>query len=483
MKRIAIIGGGISGLSAAFALEEKRRVGVPLEYTLYEATSRLGGVIDTQRIDGCLVEAGPDSFLTEKPWAMDLARQLGLDDQLIGSNDPDRKTYILVKGRLIPIPDGLMFMVPTKILPVVFSPMFSLQTKLQMAMEWFHPPHRAASDESVASLVERHYGTEMVDRLADPLLSGVYGGQARYLSVRAVLPRFADMEAKHGSLGRAMVSARVQMAKHNPAQPKPLFTSMKDGMQQLADAVLARIPASERRTNSPVESLRRGDGQWLVAARGLTDKFDAVILAAPAPATGALLQSVSPTLSSELCDIAYTSSVTINVIYDSSVRASLPPGFGYLVPRSEGKQTLAATFVHNKFPHRVPAGRALLRCFIGGENCEAVLRSSDDAIIGIVRDELRQVLGIKAEPRAALVSRWHRAMAQYGVGHLERLERIERGLRELPGLGISGNGYRGIGVSDCVRSGTEAANRVLTDLGLSAQKGESQLEAQPSYGR
>src|ERR1022692_3705868 len=198
MKRIAIIGGGISGLSAAYTLEEKRQSGTPVQYVLYESSPRLGGVLVTDHVDGCILEAGPDSFLTEKPWAADLCRKIGLGDQLIGSNDADRKTYILVKGRLVAIHDGLMFMGPTKITPTVLSPLFSARAKMRMAREWFHPPRKADADETVASFVERHYGSEMVDRLADPLLSGVYGGEAANLSVRAVLPRFAEMERTHG---------------------------------------------------------------------------------------------------------------------------------------------------------------------------------------------------------------------------------------------------------------------------------------------
>src|SRR5579863_9214949 len=256
MKRIAIIGGGISGLSAAFTLEKQRRAGASLEYVVYESTPRLGGVLVTERVDGCLVEAGPDSFLTEKPWASDLCRELGLSDELIGSNDADRKTYIVAKGRLALIPDGLMFMVPTKIMPTVMSPLFSVRTKLRMAGEWFHPPRRADADETVAAFVERHYGPEMVDRLADPLLSGVYGGEASQLSVRAVLPRFAEMEASHGSLGRAMLAARKRMPQSSKAPPRPLFTSLKDGMQQLVDAVLSRLPSSALRTNTPVQAIQ-----------------------------------------------------------------------------------------------------------------------------------------------------------------------------------------------------------------------------------
>jgi oxygen-dependent protoporphyrinogen oxidase len=288
MKRIAIIGGGISGLSAAFALEKHRRAGASLEYTLFESSPRLGGVLVTERVDGCLVEAGPDSFLTEKPWASDLCREVELGDQLIGSNDADRKTYILVKGKLVVIPDGLMFMVPTKITPTVLSPLFSAQAKIRMAREWFHPPRKAEADETVASFVERHYGPEMVDRLADPLLSGVYGGEASQLSVRAVLPRFAEMEAKYGSLGRAMLAARKKMAKASNAPARPLFTSLKDGMQQLVDAVVARLPASVLQTSVPVQRVQRQNGGWVVSAGYASDEFDALIVATPAQAAAEL---------------------------------------------------------------------------------------------------------------------------------------------------------------------------------------------------
>src|SRR5213082_204087 len=237
MKRIAIIGGGISGLTAAYRLEQKRAQGMPLEYLLFESSPRFGGVIASERIDDCIVEVGPDSFLSEKARAADLCRELGLGDQLIGSNDAERKTYILLKGRLVPIPDGLMFMVPTRILPVVFSRLFSLVTKFRMAQESFHSPASSSKDESVAKFVERHYGSELVERLADPLLSGVYGGDSSQLSVRAVLPRFAEMEASHGSLGRAMLAGRKKIAHPSSGSPRPLFTSLKDGMHQMTNAL------------------------------------------------------------------------------------------------------------------------------------------------------------------------------------------------------------------------------------------------------
>jgi len=470
MKRVAIIGGGISGLSAAFTLEEKRRSGVPVEYVLYESAPRLGGVLVTDHVDGCLVEAGPDSFITEKPWAADLCRKIGLGDQLIGSNDADRKTYIVLRkknrNQLVVMPDGLMFMVPTKILPTVLSPLFSLRTKMRMASEWFHPPHKASADETVAQMVERHYGPEMVDLLADPLLSGVYGGEATELSVRAVLPRFADMESKHGSLGRAMLDARRKMGNAAKTAPRPLFTSLKEGMQQMVDALLARLDRAALRPSSSVQSLIPQDDGWTVAAGYESDHFDAVIIAAPAHAAAAVLQSTNEILARELAAINYSSSITVTLAYDESVRRSLPPGFGFLVPRSARHRMLAATFVHNKFPHRAPDNRALVRCFLGGARDEQILDSAEDQILAIVRDELRQIISLNAEPLFTRVYKWKSAMAQYSVGHLERLERIQSLCQELPGLGLAGNGFNGIGVPDCVRSGAEAAGKVLTGMGV-----------------
>jgi oxygen-dependent protoporphyrinogen oxidase len=470
MKRIAIIGGGISGLSAAFALEKQRSAGLPIWYELFESSPRLGGVLATDEVDGCQIEAGPDSFLTEKPWASDLCRELGLGDQLVGSNDADRKTYILVKGRLVEIPDGLMFMVPTKIMPTLLSPLFSVSTKVKMAREWFHPPRKAEGDETVASLVERHYGPEMVDRLADPLLSGVYGGEATQLSVRAVLPRFAEMEAKYGSLGRAMLAARKKAPQVAKGAVRPLFTSLRGGMQQMVDAIVGRLPASVLHIETPVQSIQQQDGGWLVSAGLHSDHFDAVVIAVPTRVASSLIRMTIPELATELDGVDYTSSVTVNLAYDGSVRSALPPGFGFLVPRSEGKRMMAATFVHNKFPHRASPQRALLRCFIGGVRNEWVLQASEEEIVGVVREELRQMIGLNTDPLFTRIYRWKGAMAQYRVGHLERLQRIDQLLTGLPGLALAGNGYRGIGVPDCVRSGAEGSRKCLAAVGLEAEK-------------
>lgn len=454
-------------MSAAFALEKQRLDGAPLEIVLYEASTRLGGVIKTERIDDCVLEAGPDSFLTEKPWAEELCRGLGLEAELVSSNDAERKTYMVVEGRLTPIPDGLMFMVPTRLAPAFFSPLFSWPTKIRILREWFYRPGGGnAGDCTVAEFVERHYGREMVERVADPLLAGVYGGSADELSVNSVLSRFVDMEARYGSLGRALVSARKR---NSASSPRPLFTSLRGGMQQMVGALIAKIPQTSCRLGAPIEAVRRESGKWLVVSVDKrTQEFDAAIVATPAYSAAALLSN-SPDLANELLAIPYSSSVTAVLIYDKEARAALPPGFGFLVPRVERRRLLAATFVHNKFPHRAPADRAVIRCFLGGSRDQGVLESPHHQIQEQVCEELKEILGITAKPLCVRIHKWRRAMAQYVVGHSARVKRIGELLAETPGLALAGNAFSGIGVPDCVRSGSEAAAKVLGELGISRQ--------------
>lgn len=466
MKRVAIIGGGIAGLSAAFYLEQAKRAGAALEYVLFESSDRLGGVLRTERVDDCLVEAGPDSFLTEKPWAAELCREVGLGEQLLGSNDRLRRTWILVNRRLRPMPDGLQFMVPTRTWPIVFSRLFTARTKLHMAGELFAPARSSATDESAAALVERHFGREVVERLASPLLAGVYGGDAERLSARAVLPRFAEMEAGSGSLIRGMLAARRKRA-GSPRQP--LFTSLKDGMRQLVDAVAARLPSAALRTAMPVTQLRREGERWRVTpASGSAEAFDFAVLALPAFRASELLEPASPALASLLRQIPYNNAMTLTLGFDAeSLRPTQRPrfanGHGFLVPRSEGRCLLACTYVHNKFPHRAPEGRLLLRAFLDDRH-RSLAGLGDEETVQAVRLELRSILGLHAEPRFARLYRWPTAMAQYEVGHLDRLAEIERLRAGLPGLSLIGNAYRGIGVPDCIRSGRDAAAEITRSL-------------------
>jgi protoporphyrinogen/coproporphyrinogen III oxidase len=490
--RTAIIGGGIAGLSAAYELEKARGSGAPVEYTLFESRERLGGSLASEIVDGVVLERGPDSFLSEKPAGAELCRELGLADALTPSNDANRKTYIVVRNRLVPLPDGLMFMVPTKLIPTALSGLFSPATKVRMALELLHPPRPSEQDESVASLVKRHFGAEAVDRLADPLLSGIYGGDATQLSARTVLSKMVEMEAKYGSLTRGMLAAHRQMrakmaeAKRNgtggasqggPAKavgPRTIFTTLRGGMQQLVDALESKLDPAWIRKSTQVKELQRSGDGWRVITGDSSGLYDAVIMASPAWAAGVLLGGVDPPLGEELGGIPYSSSITVNLVYDEAKLGPLPDGFGFLVPAVEGRAMLACTFVHRKFPGRTPKGKAVLRAFLGGTKNESLLNESDPVLVATVKRELSEILGarvagIQIEPEATQVSRWRRAMAQYAVGHQDRIKRITARVAELPGLRLAGNAYDGIGIPDCIRTGRKAAKELVESSQLTVR--------------
>ncbi len=483
--RTAIVGGGIAGLAAAYELQKARTAGAEVEYTLFEARKRFGGSLASEIVNGSVIERGPDSFLTEKPATAELCRELGLGAELIPSNDADRKTYIVVRNRLVPLPDGLMFLVPTKLVPTALTRLFSIPTKVRMGLELLHPPRpKGDEDESVAALVERHFGAEAVDRLADPLLSGIYGGDSAQLSARTVLPRLVEMEAEYGSLTRGMLAAHRKMrakvkaaaqrngnavsAAQNEQRPanRTIFTSMRGGMQQLVDALVERLDPGSARLATPVSGLEKVAEGWLVRAGDAVELYDSVIVASPAWAAGVLLDQVDARLAEELGAIPYSSSVTINLVYDESKLGRLPDGFGFLVPASEGRAMLACTFVHRKFLGRTKQGKAVLRAFLGGARNEALLAEADDALVATVRRELSEILGEKtvpqdSEPEFTQVARWRRAMAQYAVGHQQRRQRIGELQAAHPGLHLVGNAYDGIGISDCIRLGRKAAKDLL----------------------
>jgi oxygen-dependent protoporphyrinogen oxidase len=420
---------------------------------------------------------------SEKTAAAELCRELGLGSELIPSNDVARKTYILVKNRLVPLPDGLMFLIPTKLIPTALTRLFSIPTKLRMGLELLHPPRPSSEDESVAALVARHFGNEAVDRLADPLLSGIYGGDAAQLSARTVLPRLVEMEAEYGSLTRGMLAGHRKMrakaeqaAKQNEATgnnghgasngrpaARSIFTSLRGGMQQFVDALVGRLNPDSIRCSTPVVSLSKDAHGWLIEAGGTSDLYDAVILASPAWAAGVLLGSVDPVLGEQLGGIPYSSSITVNLVYDEARLGSLPDGFGFLVPASEGRAMLACTFVHRKFLGRTPPGKAVLRAFLGGMKNEALLIEPDAKLVQTVRRELKEILGIETAPEHTQVSRWRRAMAQYAVGHQERVKRIGERVAALQGLRLVGNAYDGIGIPDCIRLGRVAARELLAE--------------------
>jgi oxygen-dependent protoporphyrinogen oxidase len=426
--------------------------------TLIERQARLGGVIDTERIQGCVLEAGPDSFISQKPWALDLIRELGLRDDVIGSNDHLRKTYVVKRGRLVPLPDGLMLMIPTKILPLLRTPLLGFGTKLRMGLEWFRRPAASAlQDQSVADFIVRHYGQQAVDYLAEPLLAGVYGGDPDRLSVTSVLPRFADLEQKYGSLTRGVLHERRKTAKQ--AKGMPLFQTLKGGLGQLVEALAAQTRPAPEVIHGTAEALEPQPAGYRVRVNGGWLEADHVVLALPAYEAGALLGPVNAELAELLNAIPYSDSITISLGYERAGFRHPLNGFGFLVPKKERKLLVACTWVGTKFSHRVAEDRAVLRCFAGGEDAGA-LRLSDEDLVGSVRGELQAIMGVTETPVFTHVARWPRSMAQYTVGHAGRIGEIESRVAGLGGVHLAGNAYHGIGIPDCVRMGKQAAEAI-----------------------
>ena len=460
MKRIAIVGGGISGLSAAYYLAKAGH-----DCTLIEAQPRLGGVIQTEQVDGCVIEGGPDSFIAQKPWAMDLIRELGIEDQVIGSNDHLRKTFVLRGGRLIPLPDGVQFMAPTKLMPMVTTPLLGFRAKAKMAMEWFRRPVEVSRDRSVAEFVKEHYGSEVNEYLAQPMLAGVYGGSPEKLSVNSVLPRFVELEKRYGSVGRGLLRAmsRSQSGKiaGGPnSGPRSLFLSLRGGMQQLTDTLSGRLEGRVRVVTAAVNTIAGKSGAFQLKAGGDTISADEVVLATRAYQAAELLQQIDSRLADLLAGIPYTSSVTVNLLYPRPPFEHKLEGFGFLIPRAEQRLLTACTWVNTKFPHRTTADRAVLRSFLSGREAEQASSSTDAEVADQAHQELSQLMHFRTEPATQRVHRWERAMAQYEVGHQKRIEEVESRLASLPGLHLSGNAFAGIGIPDCIRRSKMVAESI-----------------------
>jgi len=446
-KNVIVVGAGIAGLSAAYDLE---RGGVSC--TILEKQARPGGVIETRLAAECTLDCGPDSFLSAKPEALALITDLGLADEVIGSNDHQRTTYIWKHGRLVALPEGVMMIVPSRILPMAKSPLLSWGTKLRMAAEYFRKSGGPA-DRSVAEFVIDHFGQEALDYLAEPLLSGVYGGDPSRLSVASVLPRFVQMEAKYGSLVRAVLDLRGKGGSSGP-----LFRTLKSGLGKLTGALASRAQICHAEAQT-IE--RREGGGFRIRAEGGWREADHVIAACPAWAAAQLLRPVDPELSECLGGIEYSSSLTVSLIYRASEFDGMRAGFGFLVPNKERQRLAACTFVGSKFSHRVPDDRIALRCFFGGTSDQAVLGESDEALIEIARRELRRMLGLTAAPIEHVIARWPRSMAQYNVGHAQRVAEIRARCAQIPSLHLAGNAYEGIGIPDCIRTGRQAAKNIL----------------------
>jgi len=439
---VVIVGGGISGLSAAYDLT---RAGV--DCIVFEKQARLGGVIETRSWQDCLLDCGPDSFISQKPEALALIRELGLESQVIGSNDHQRTTYILKNGRLIPLPEGIQMIAPSKVMPMLKSPLLSWATKARMAREYFRKPSTPMPDRSVAEFVIDHFGQETLDYLAEPLLSGVYGGDPAQLSVASVLPRFVEMETREGSLSRAAMRAKPSVS------GTPVFLTLKGGVGSLIDKLASLVKIEHHAVEAIETGFRvRANGQWINA--------DHMILAGPAWSSAKLVSGLDAELGKLLEAIPYSSSATVSMIYDAAEFDGMRAGFGFLVPRRERQRLAACTFVNTKFAFRAPANRIVLRCFFGGIHDGAVLDESDESLVAIAREELRRILKLTVAPLHHSIARWPRSMAQYVVGHAARVREIRAHEAAIPGLHLAGNAYEGIGLPDCIRTGRAAAQAI-----------------------
>jgi len=461
--KLVVVGGGISGLAAAHrALEVARERDVPLDLTVLEARDRLGGTIQTERVDGFVVEAGPDSFLSEKPWALALCRRLGVEDQLIRTDDRFRKVYVWRAGRLHALPDGFQLLAPTRLAPFAASPLFSWPGKLRMAMDLILPRGSAGEDESLGAFVRRRLGREALERVAQPLVAGIYTADPDDLSLAATMPRFLEVERRE----RSVILGLMRAAKRAP-QPGTsgarwsLFVTFGEGMGRMVDTLAARLPDSAVQLRTRVAGLERAERGWRIGVGpGATDA-DAVIVTTESHAAARLLRYVDPQLAMLLEDIPYASSATASFGYRRTDVPHPLDAFGIVVPRTEGRALLAATFSSVKYPGRAPDDHVLIRCFLGGALDARSLDTDDAALLARARDELRDALGITAAPMLTRFARHPASMPQYRVGHLARVERIERRLDTLRGLFLAGAAYRGVGLADCVRSGEAAAEAAL----------------------
>jgi oxygen-dependent protoporphyrinogen oxidase len=443
VPKALIIGGGISGLSAAYYLSK-----AGIRPTLLERKPRVGGVIKTIVQQGCVLEEGPDGFMAAKPWAMNLIRELGLADQVIGSNDHSRVTYIVRKSKLIRMPEGLMMMVPTKILPLAETRLLSWRAKIRMGLEIFREPHGPQPDRSVYEFLLDHYGEESIDYLAEPLLAGVYGGDPRQMSANSVLARFVEIEAKYGSLTRGV------LAQPRPPSPGGSFLqTLKGGLGQLIEA----LRPSADVVQADVATVEKSGARFRVQANGEWLQAEHIVVATPAHDAAELLGSLQPELAGLLAGIPYTSSITLALGYRASTFDRPLIGHGFLVPKKERKYIFGCTWVGNKFDHRVPANMVVLRCFLGGE----AMPLSDEALVDAARSDLHRLMGLEAEPVFHNIARWPNSMAQYTVGHQQRVSRVEALAGAIPGLYLAGNAYHGIGIPDCVRMGQEAATKII----------------------
>lgn len=465
---VVVVGGGITGLSAAWYLQQQG--GDAIRVTVVEKSAHWGGKIRTETVEGYadepfIIEGGPDSFITQKPWAAQLARELGIGDDILGTNDDRRKTYVLNNNKLTPLPDGVMMIIPTRFMPFALTTLISIPGKIRMGLEMFIPTKDDDEDESLADFVRRRLGQEALDKLAEPLMAGIYNTDAEDQSLMATFPRFRQMERKYGNLTKGMLEAAKHRPKPDPTKPKlSTFASFKGGLSELVAALVDQLTA-DLRNETGVQAVRQTENGWdVMLDNGEMLHAQQVILTTPTGITAQLLQDTAPDAAAKIATIDYVSTGTVTLAYRTDELNHPLNGFGVVIPRSANRNINAITWSSTKFSHRAPDGHALLRVFFGGARSPQSLGLADDELLQTVKDELRDIMGVTAEPLFHRIYRWDKATPQYAVGHREKVDAIEAALPA--NIYVTGSAYRGIGIPDCVNQGKQTAQKTLSALGI-----------------
>jgi len=470
MKKIVIIGGGIAGLSAAYHIHEEIFKNIPVECTLLESSEKFGGKISTMRFDGFIVERGPDSFISQKPQAIELCKKLGLEDRLTGTSPDHPNTYVCLKNKLVTMPDGLSLMIPTKFMPFILSPLFSWMGKIRMGMDLFLPKKKGNDDESLASFVRRRMGEEALEKMAEPMLAGIYASDPNLMSINSTFPMFVQTEQKYRSLILGMLARKRQQMVHRAKIPKgkqpfSLFMTLKNGLDEMVETLVEKATNVVFRSETKVTDLSLTEEGWrLTLNDGSSINTDAVILATPAQISARLVEDTSPKVAGLLNQIRYVSTTTVSIAYKKEGFPHSLDGFGFVVPKTEGKRILACTWTSSKFPKRVPEEYVMLRCFVGGAMREELAELDEDAIATMVREELLDIMGIDCEPVFLKVFKYKKSNVQYQVGHASLIKSIREELQFFPGLFVTGSAYTGIGIPDCIRDGMNTTKEAIEFL-------------------
>jgi len=474
LRTVGVIGGGISGLSTAFALcEQAAAAGIPIHCTVVDAASDWGGKIVTHRVGDLVTEAGPDSFLSQKPAGLELCDKLGLTDQLINTNETGKRASVYSRGRLHELPEGLVVITPNLLGPFLRSGLLSWAGLARMGLDLAVPAKRSPEDESLAAFFRRRVGRQAFERMLEPLMAGIYAGDAEQMSLQATFPRFMELEQQYGSVIRGMMKARgAGSSAGQSGRKRTMFVSLKNGLSDLVVSLVGRLTDQgvTLRASCAVDALRvrsHQPGRWkydVILRDGSALSVDSLVLATPAYVSAELVRPLTPIAGGLLEMIPYSSTATIALAYPRTAVSGTAEGFGFVIPRAEGRDLIAATWTSLKWPHRAPPDQLLARCYVGGVGREAILTLDDQALVARVRAELASMCGVTAEPGYVEVNRWMRAMPQYTMGHLDRLAQIEAALSRYGGLILTGAGYRGVGIPDCIRDGAVAAERVVRYL-------------------